>query len=330
MTRRSGVFRWGFAVLAFGVSLAVRFVISEDLPPGFPYLTFFPAVILTAFVCGAGPGSVLALACGVAAWYFFVPEFSSFTLGAQGALALAFYVFIVAIDIVIIHAMKGALHRLDEERERTRTLAESRDTMFRELQHRVSNNIAVVSALLRLERGGVEDPTARRILDEAATKLSLVAKINRRLHDPAGQSVPLDSFLHELCDEVIQTAGLNDAVRSEVDAAGVTLAPERSVPIVLILTELVANAVEHGFAGGRSGTIAVMVRRTDDRGLTVRVADDGEGLPDGFSLETARSLGLRLVRQLTQQLGGSLTMTSEGAGQGTVCCLVLPPRPEGA
>ena len=76
--RLSAMLRWGLALLAATLAIALRMVIDADLPAGFPYLTFFPAVILGSFFLGTGPGVLIAVICGLAAWYWFIPPFASF------------------------------------------------------------------------------------------------------------------------------------------------------------------------------------------------------------------------------------------------------------
>ncbi len=310
---------WGLALAAFLLAFVLRLVLADTLPPGFPFLTFFPAVIVTAFVCGLWQGTAVAVASGLAAWFFFIPPFHTFKLNGATALALGFYAFIVAIDLAIIHVMTEALRRLMAERERSARLAESRETMFKELQHRVSNNLQVVSALMSLQKGTVKDEQARRVIDEAAGRLLLVGKIHRQLHDPSGQQVEFGVFLKELCQDVLEAAGVSARIVCLVRADPIYLGSEQTIPVALIATEVISNALEHAFAGRERGTISIDLTRAGDM-ISLTVEDDGPGLVPGFDLATTRSLGLRIVKRLTAQIGGAFDMAT---AEGTRCRLTF-------
>lgn len=325
---RSTMFRWSFAAVLFLVALLARMEIGPALPPGFPYLTFFPAVIVTTFICGLWPGVVAALASGIAAWYFFIAPANSFNLDGASAMALGFYAVIVTVDVLLIHLMQEALLRLSaesarqsRERELSQQLAESREVMFQELQHRVSNNLQVISALMALQRGAVQDEKARRIIDQAATRLELIGRIHRRLQDPSGQRVELGAFIGGLCDDLLDAAGAT-SVKVRLQADSVLLPPEQTVPMALILMELVSNALEHGFAHQGEGNIAIELRQPEPAAIQLTVLDDGAGLPPDFDLKTTQSLGLRIVKALAAQLGASFEMRR--APRGTACGLLLP------
>lgn len=328
--QRPALFRYGVAVLAFLAALAARLWLEGSLPPGFPFLTFFPAVILTAFVAGLGPGILAAVLSGMASWYLFIPPFQSFELTGGKALALAFYVFIVAVDIALIHAMGLAVarYRLQKERAaeaeaRAKALAESREVLFTELQHRVSNNLQLVAALLTLQRAGVEDEKAQRALTEAASRLGLIAKIQRSLHDPNRDRVEFGTFLEELAHDVLQASGAGNIV-CLVRSPEVVLPPDRAIPVGLIVTELVSNALEHAFQGQSRGTIRVDVRPLEGGLVEITVEDDGAGLPPQFDPAKSHSLGLRLVRNLADQIGGRFEMF---ARDGTVARLTFATAP---
>lgn len=144
-----------------GVAFAVRFGLADWFPPGFPYLTFFPAVVLVAFYAGVRPAILTATLSGLTAWWFWIGP-PGFDLGVATLVALGFYVFVAAVDIFFIVGMDSASRRLAREVERSAALADSRDILLREVQHRVSNNIQVVSALLSLEaRSAVDRAPAR-------------------------------------------------------------------------------------------------------------------------------------------------------------------------
>lgn len=313
-----------FAALAFGLALWLRFTLASDLPPGFPFLTFFPAVILTTFVCGLWPGLAIAVACGLAAWYWFIPPINSFGLDAASGLAMAFYVGIVAVDIALIEGMHRALGRLREEKARSAALAEQQSLLYQELQHRVSNNLQLAGALLQLQGAALADAQARRAMDEASGRLQLLGRIHRRLHSPTGEPLQLEAFLQELCRDVLEASAASGVSCRVTAPATLTLPPDKAIPLALIITELVSNALEHGFAGRGDGNIRVDAA-WQEQALAITVRDDGQGLPDGFTLAGSKSLGLRIVQGMAHQLGARIALaTGGGDPRGTEVTLTLP------
>jgi len=311
---------YGATTLLIAAGFLTRYAADGVLPPGFPFVTFFPVVIVAAFLFGLGPGSYAGVACGLLSWFFFVAP-NGFSLAGGAGLAMLFYVFVVFTDVALNHLMQRANARLAAERERSRLLAENRALLFSELQHRVSNNLQVVAALLTLQKRDVDDARARHALDEAGRRLALIGKIHRQLHDPDGGRRGMGDFLAELCADVVDAAGRGDVVVEVRADRGVALDPDSAIPLALIVTEAVSNAIEHGFPD-RAGRIEVLLDQSD-KGVELRVVDNGRGVPDGFSVEDGDNLGLRIARLLARQLGGEFTLSrSEGA-----CArLLLPAR----
>jgi two-component sensor histidine kinase len=301
-------YRWAIAVAAFMAAFLIRYAVHDVLPAGFPFLTFFPAVILTAFLGGALPGACVAVASTLASWFFFI-ERQTFDLNASTALALGFFVLIAVVDLLVIHFMFKWMTDLDEERQRSRELAASRDLLFKEMQHRISNNLAFVGAMLRMQQRTVDDEVAVRALKEAAGRLTLMAKIQRRLHDPDVQHLSFHLFLKELCSDIVSSSAAGDDIECSVCGDEVLLHSDQAVPLALIAAELTANALEHAFLKAANKTIMVELRQKDQN-LHLTVQDSGDGVPDGFDLTKVRSLGLTVATRLAQQLGGSLTVSN--------------------
>lgn len=304
-----------------GTALLLRFAAEPWLPSGFPYVTFFPAVIVSSFLFGARIGAAAAVICGLLSWYFFIGPRGSLSLGPSQLVALGFYVLVVGTDVVIIHWMQRANANLAREREISRALAKTRELLFRELQHRVSNNLQVAAGLLTLQKRQVSDAQARAALDEAGRRLGLIGRISRQLYDAAGATRSMREFLEPLCADVVEASGRTGVrciVRAEDDAV---LAPDAAIPLALIVAEAVANAVEHGFADRAHGTIEVELRRESESMLRVEVRDDGRGLPDGFDIAASGSLGLRIASMLAEQLRGSFELVR---GTGATARLLLP------
>jgi two-component sensor histidine kinase len=302
------------------VAWLLRDIADPLLPPGFPYVTFFPAVIVTSFLFGVRLGSVSALLCGLLAWYFFIPP-AGFELTSGTAFALAFYVFVVATDLALVHWMQAANRRLAAEREVNRSLADTRELLFRELQHRVSNNLQVAAGLLTMQKRQLTDASERTALDEAAGRLALIGRISRQLYDPSGSAQPLVPFLTELCMSVVDASGRHDVTIITTGDDRLRLAPDAAIPTALIVTEAVSNALEHGFAEGKGGRIVVGVALGPDGGPQVTIHDDGRGVPADFNAESSTSLGLRIATTLARGQGGRFSL--EG-NEGSLATLTLP------
>jgi len=316
--------RPALAVLAMlalcATALLLRFAADGGLPPGFPYVTFFPAVIVSSFLFGARIGSAAGVICGFLAWYFFIGDRNSFALAPGAVVALAFYVFVIGTDIVIIHWMQHANGQLARERELSRALAQTRELLFRELQHRVSNNLQVAAGLLAVQKRRVTDEAARAALDESSRRLALIGKISRQLYDAEGATRSMRDFLEPLCRDVVDASGRQN-IRCSVSASDdALLAPDAAIPLALIVAEAVANAIEHGFADRDDGNIEVELVRDGEELLRVEVRDDGHGLPEGFDIEASDNLGLRIATMLAAQLNGSFDLIG---GRGATARLTL-------
>lgn len=311
LAERSPVFKSTFTLAAFALSLVARFALRDALPTGFPYLTFFPAVILTTFFAGVWFGWALAIACGVAAWYYFILPYNSFDISGLTAVALGFYVFIVATDILLIHIMNISLARMLAERRRSDQLAASRALMFHELQHRVSNNLQVIGSMLQLQRNDLEDPAARQALEVASARLRTVATIQRSLHDPNRQSVDFARFLQRIVPDIVEASGLGDRVQHRVEPEPVPIGSDQSVPLGLIATEFITNTLEHATARPGPVHLCVSLKCSGEGRAVLEVRDDGPGFPPGFDPASSRSLGLRIVLQFAAQLNGEVTMRNE-------------------
>ena len=308
-------------LLLVAISFVLRVVSDPVLPPGFPYVTFFPAVVLSSFLFGARIGTAAAVLCGVLAWFFFIGERYSFALAPGALIALLFYIFVAGTDIAIIHWMQRANRGLAREREFSRALAETRALLFRELQHRVSNNLQVAAGLISLQKRRVTDEAARAALDEASRRLTVIGKISRQLYDTSGAPRAMDEFLEPLCRDIVDASG-HAGIRCDVRIEAATkLNPDAAIPVALIVTEALANAIEHGFAGRDQGRVEVELRRLAPDRVCIEIRDDGHGLPDGFDLDDSRSLGLRIARMLAGQLSGTFELTG---GAGTIARLVIP------
>lgn len=348
LMQRQPVARYLFALAASLTALAIRWALEGALPPGYPFVTFFPPVILTSFLFGRGAGIFAGLLCGLFAWYIFIPPTFSFAFDRASAIAMAFYAAVVVVDIALIHWMQVTNARLREAREEGRRLseesarlaeesaqlaeesarlAERSELLFQELQHRVGNNLQMVAAVLSMQLRGLDEPRARRAISESVARVQVIGSIQRRLYRSNGELVPLDDFIPQVCDQLMQSSGRPGVTCKVKAASGLVLPPDAAVPLALILAEALANALEHGFAGRDAGQIDVVLEQNDEA-VNLLVRDDGAGLPPDFDLVRSDSLGLRISRVLSRQLGAGYAL--ESASPGCTMRLSLPAARFGA
>lgn len=328
--RQHGWLGYGLSLAAFAAALALRHRLAPVLPPGYPYITFFPAVILTAFLAGVRPGIFCAALSGLAAWYFFIGPPNSFVLHRPAVIALGFYVFIVSVDLALIHFMQVSVERLGAEREAvarerevTAGLYEQQKTMFQELQHRVANNMTFVASLLHLQKRKVaaSPATATAALDEASHRIEVMARIHRRLYDPGSVELPVAQYFQEICHDLLDATGAKNIVVL-VDMPAIKLDIARLMVLSLLMTEVVTNCLKHAFADDAPGNISLRLERLEPEDLSFTIRDDGCGLPDGYDPATSKGLGTRISQGLAAQLGGKLSVTG-GKGLGTTTRLVF-------
>jgi two-component system, sensor histidine kinase PdtaS len=231
-------------------------------------------------------------------------------------------------------------------RRRDRMLI-SKDATIREIHHRVKNNLQTISSLLRLASRRLEHPEARAALEESVRRVRSIALVHETLSTGASQEVAFDQIVRPLVRMVEEGLGSEERpVRLEVQGDAGELRAEVATPLAVVLTELLQNAVQHGFPTDEAAahppvdpagpgqlqlTGELPDRRPEGRvvvsfandgaELIVRVRDDGVGLPDGFTMHGPR-LGLTIVRTLvTTDLGGTISMWSDG---GTVVEMRIP------
>ena len=305
-------FGYGVAILASWSAVWVRWLTGLPLGTSFPFITFVPAVVLTAFFLGVRPGALAGILSWFLARYYFMDPRLSFTLTREAGVGIIFYGLMIAIDLAIIHLMQSANRSLSAQREEAARQTAMRELMFRELQHRVSNKLQIVASLLTLQKRQVADRDAQKALDEAARRVGMIGRISRALYDPDHRGLGVEAFLDQVGRDIIEAAGASAVTLDIAVEPGIAFTDDSGVPIALIIAETISNALEHGFASSGQGTIAIRVTRAPEGGLMVTVRDDGVGIAPEFDVSAASSLGLRIATTLAQQLGGSFALRAAG------------------
>jgi two-component sensor histidine kinase len=200
----------------------------------------------------------------------------------------------------------------DEAFER---LVQEKDIQLREIQHRVKNNLQMITALIRLETRNLPPGADWAPFDRLAGRVEALHLLYATLsQDESGQEIDLGGYLSQIASAVMRSHAI-EGIRLDLKADVFLVSVNVALPAGLVVNELLMNALKHAFAGRDGGTITLHCL-TDAKGCRVVVADDGVGLPEGVEWPCRGKLSSLIVQSLRENARASLELTSQ-PGQGT-------------
>jgi two-component sensor histidine kinase len=205
---------------------------------------------------------------------------------------------------------KTRLQQTQEEvlrsEEAIRASLREKETLLKEIHHRVKNNLQVIASLLRLQARYLKDDESRAIFEESQNRVHSISLVHEKLYRADDLArIDFNDYLVTLTRGLTDSWGSGSSIQVNVQAEGVQLTVDTAIPCGLIVTELVTNALKHAFPNGSRGAILVAAQNRDGC-MTLTVQDDGRGLPEKIDFRKSGSLGLELVNSLVRQLGAKL------------------------
>jgi two-component system CheB/CheR fusion protein len=197
--------------------------------------------------------------------------------------------------------------------ERLKASLNEKETLLKELHHRVKNNLQVISSLLNLQAEHITDPKTLAIFSESRNRVKSIALMHEVLHQSKDlATIDMCEYVRSLSGGLFRTFGIDaDRIRLKIDANGVSLNVDQAFPCGLMLNELVTNSLKHAFPDGRKGQVQIALE-VQDKSCKLTVADDGIGLAGDGGFPETGTLGLQLVQTLAQQLGGTIGLDRTG------------------
>jgi PAS domain S-box-containing protein len=214
-----------------------------------------------------------------------------------------------------------------EQEEALRRALDDKNTLLKELYHRVKNNLQLIISMFSLQIRALADSPARQALQEAAGRVRTMALVHERLYQSRTlSSIALDDYIAELCEQIAAAASAPQrGIAVRVEAEPVEIGLDVAVPLGLLLNELVSNSLKHGYPEGRHGQVLVRVACGEGEDMCLTVGDDGIGLPAGFDRTSTKTLGLKLVSALSDQLRAHFSLQNRAIehGGGVLATLVF-------
>ena len=187
-----------------------------------------------------------------------------------------------------------------------------KDVLLREIHHRVKNNMQILTSLLRLQSRRTESLEMKGVLNDSEARIRSMGLLHEKLYQSDSISkIDLKGYLETLVFELQRMNTTHKHPDLRVVAQGISLGLDSALPCGLIVTELVSNAFKYAFADEKKPVVVVNVSKQATGEYSLVVWDNGCGMPEGIDIGTGTSLGLRLVRMLTEQLNGEVSFSSE-------------------
>ena len=193
---------------------------------------------------------------------------------------------------------------------------DEKQILLREVHHRVKNNLQVIQSLLRMQGRESQSAALVPMLRESQNRIRSIALIHEQLYKQDDVSeIDLADYLKLLLRQVFRTFEFGPKrISSQVEFKDIYLSLTKAIPCALIVNELVTNSIKYAFENSEDGEIRILAETKDDK-LTLIVRDNGCGFSEDIDIDASETLGLKIVRTLTRQIGGQLEINCDNGAQ---------------
>jgi two-component sensor histidine kinase len=189
-------------------------------------------------------------------------------------------------------------------------LLTEKDWMLKEIHHRVKNNLEVISSLLETQSDYLHDPAALTALREGQNRVHAMALIHQKLYQSHSLSVvDMAAYIREIAEHLVESFDCQDTVQLHLNVAPIELEVTLATPLGLIINEALTNALKYACPRPRPGNISIALLAFGTQHFQLAIEDDGDGFPPGFGMKDGRTMGLSIMRGLSGQIDGKLSIT---------------------
>lgn len=298
----------------YGITLAIMLICSVmqtalQMVTGYPgYFLLLPGVFLSGLAFDRGTGVLAAvIAVGVGAYFGYNTDTGFEYLAINGLFATT-----AAGTAVVAEFLRAEMKRVMQA-DRTKAL------LLQEMAHRTKNNLAILSAMIRLQAKNAE-PTAVAALQDTARRIQVAAGVYDHLSAREdSRLVDMKYFLTDVVEKIFQSLAPSGPVAFEVVCNDAVLPHSKALTIGIIVNELVTNSLKYAFPNNRPGLVVVRLSASDE--IELVVSDNGVGRSDR---NVSSGLGSRIIMLLTEQIGGTLAYDDQPQGLCTRLCVPGP------
>lgn len=299
---------WDIAVGCGAVTVGYLLREVSGLEVGeWPYSTFLGMVTLTALFWNTNAATVALIKSFFVTWYFFMtPEFA---FGVENVFPLMICSILMLFVLTLLDFAREKLITLEAERAEAARITSESKVMFKELQHRVANNLTFLAAMMQIQRKKAQTKEAHDVLDASIKRVHSIAKLHRILANPEIDPAHLEDTFRQIINYLIE-GDVHD-VTTHVVIDSVALDGRQTTALATILVELVINSLKHAF-DAHTGNIWVTLTHVGDKEALLVYEDSGEGIAAAHPVE---GMGSSIIASFVQMISGKLETPKAGSSR---------------
>ncbi|MCR1024773.1 sensor histidine kinase [Cellulophaga baltica] len=193
-----------------------------------------------------------------------------------------------------------------------------KETLIKEVHHRVKNNLQTVSSLLSLQARNMKDEEMKKMIKSSQNRVNSMAMVHEMLYMREDLSkIEYKSYVEELSDYLVRSIkGTDNRIKVAIDIIDINLGIDTAIPLGLLINEAITNSLKYGIKDNGEGEISIALKKSqDEKDYVLNIGDNGDGYEESITPQTTTSLGLKLIYNLTRQLQGSIL--KDGSKKGT-------------
>jgi two-component sensor histidine kinase len=305
-----------FNIIALGFLAGIFWVSLYSGGLQSPFLFVLGLLVLLAYMSRPLLGHLylgMSMVCVALLWWqgqqAFLSAYNAVPETEQGVFAvLVFILFMAFLGWVFGRRFIEKVHGVYQGKEDLEKRVEEKEMLLKEVHHRVKNNLQTVSSLLRMQSRSIEDAQTLSQIRSSQNRVVCMAMVHEMLYQREDLScIEYSTYVHQLGDYLVKSIrGPESNIRLNIDIPEIELGIDTAIPLGLLINEAVTNALKYGFEGRDSGEISISLEKEDKHEFVLRIGDDGIGYPESMDYQTSKSLGLKLIHNLSRQLKGSV------------------------
>ncbi len=225
----------------------------------------------------------------------------------------------------LMHTLEDEITKHKATERKLKDSLENNEILLRELYHRTKNNMQTISAFLDVQTAYLQDERLESVVRSVEQRIQAMALVHQKLLESNDLSrINLAEYIADLSYMILNNMDVDPnkiTITFQLDEVFVLI--DTAIPCGIIVTELLSNAVNHGFSENQKGNVSIFLNRNEDHEITLRISDNGVGAAADFDFQSVDSFGLTILRQLVEsQLRGAFSFDSS-PGRGVTCTVTF-------